>query len=80
MIHIEKRETNLTKLGLLALLLCFFLAANAQQKPLYLDAKQPVSVRVKDLMRRMTLDQKIAQMCQYVGLEHMREAEKNISE
>lgn len=80
MIHIEKRGTNLTKLGLLVLLLCFFLAANAQQKPAYLDPKQPVSLRVKDLMGMMTLDQKIAQMCQYVGLAHMREAEKSISE
>ena len=80
MIHIEKQGTNLTKLGLQVLLLCFFLAANAQQKPAYLDPKQPVSLRVKDLMGRMTLDQKIAQMCQYVGLAHMREAEKSISE
>lgn len=80
MIHIEKRGTNLTKLGLLVPLLCFFFTANAQKKPAYLDPKQPVSLRVKDLMGRMTLEQKIAQMCQYVGLAHMREAEKSISE
>ncbi len=45
--------------------------------PLYLDPKQPVERRVDDLMERMTLDEKIGQMCQYVGLAHMREAEKN---
>ncbi|WAC40101.1 glycoside hydrolase family 3 N-terminal domain-containing protein [Pedobacter sp. SL55] len=80
MTNTEKRGASLRKLGLLALLLCFFFAANAQKKPLYLDPKQPIKSRVKDLMDRMTLDVKIAQMCQYVGLEHMREAEKNISE
>ncbi len=80
MTNIEKRGASLRKLGLLALLLCFFLAVNAQKMPLYLDPKQPTKSRVKDLMDRMTLDMKIAQMCQYVGLEHMREAEKNISE
>ena len=31
-------------------------------------------------MSLMTLEEKIAQMCQYVGLEHMRDAEKNITE
>lgn len=30
-------------------------------------------------MKRMTLEEKIAQMCQYVGLEHMRKAEKDLS-
>ncbi|RZK88579.1 MAG: glycoside hydrolase family 3 protein, partial [Pedobacter sp.] len=80
MTNTEKRGVSLRKLGLLALLLCFFFDVNAQKKPLYLDPKQPTKSRVKDLMDRMTLEMKIAQMCQYVGLEHMREAEKNISE
>lgn len=38
--------------------------------PLYLDAKQPIDVRVEDLMRRMTLKEKIGQLnlpCGYVG-------------
>ncbi len=48
--------------------------------PLYLDPSQTVEKRVTDLMSRMTLKEKIAQMCQFVGLEHMREAEKNITE
>lgn len=80
MTNTEKLTVSLRKLGLLAPLLCFFLVAEAQKKPLYLDPKQPVNARIKDLMGRMTLEQKIAQMCQYVGLAHMREAEKNISE
>ncbi|WP_019540065.1 glycoside hydrolase family 3 N-terminal domain-containing protein [Proteiniphilum acetatigenes] len=68
------------KWGAILLLLCFFSSGYAQQKPKYLDPQQPVSERVKDLMGRMSLDMKIAQMCQYVGLEHMRDAEKNITE
>ncbi len=48
---------------------------NTDQKPPYLNPKLPVSERVKDLMSRMTLEEKIAQMCQYVGLEHIKENE-----
>ncbi|WP_202912410.1 glycoside hydrolase family 3 N-terminal domain-containing protein [Sphingobacterium olei] len=48
--------------------------------PLYLRPDIPIEERLNDLMGRMNLEQKIAQMCQYVGLEHMRDAEKNISE
>lgn len=50
------------------------------KQPLYLDASQPAEKRVENLMSLMTLNEKIAQMCQYVGLEHMRDAEKNITE
>src|SRR5947199_1490142 len=31
-----------------------------EQRPLYLDASQPVDVRVEDLLKRMTLEEKIA--------------------
>lgn len=55
-------------------------ADGTPKKPLYLDPSQPVRQRVENLMSLMTLEEKIAQMCQYVGLEHMREAEKNITE
>ena len=34
-------------------------------KPLYLDPNQCVEVRVEDLLGRMTLEEKIGQMCQY---------------
>lgn len=43
------------------------------QTPLYKDSAQPVDKRVEDLMSRMTLEEKVAQMCQYVGPEHIRE-------
>lgn len=80
MLYRRKFSADLRKLGSLALTLCFFYSLQAQQKPKYLNPKQPLEVRVNDLMARMSLDEKIAQMCQYVGLEHMRDAEKNITE
>ena len=46
----------------------------------YLNPNLSVDQRVKDLMSRMTLEEKVAQMCQYVGLEHMKEAEANLTE
>ena len=49
------------------------------KETLYLDASLSVEERVDDLMDRMTLEEKVAQMCQYVGLEHIRKAEKNLS-
>lgn len=36
--------------------------------------------RIVDLMGRMTLKEKVGQMCQYVGLEHMKAASGNLSE
>lgn len=58
----------------------FVVAKDTKEKPLYLDSSQSVDKRVKNLMSLMTLEERIAQMCQYVGLEHMRDAEKNITE
>jgi len=36
-------------------------------KPLYLDPKRSIEKRVEDLLRRMTTEEKIGQMCQYSG-------------
>lgn len=55
-------------------------AQNSNKKLLYLDPSQAVNKRVENLMSQMTLEERIAQMCQFVGLEHMRDAEKNITE
>ena len=35
--------------------------------------------RVEDLIGRMTLGEKIGQMSQYVGIEHIRKSEKNMT-
>lgn len=80
-------ETNLiamkTKQILLiwiALPLLGFNPLFAQKKQLlYQNPKMPVEQRVQDLLQRMTLEEKVAQMCQYVGLEHMKQAEKEIT-
>lgn len=47
--------------------------------PTYLDASASVDDRIDDLMSRMTIEDKVYQMCQYVGLEHMKAAESKIS-
>lgn len=49
-------------------------------RPKYLDTSASVDDRIEDLMSRMTLEDKVYQMCQYVGLEHMKAAESKISE
>lgn len=51
-------------------------ALKAQVTPKYLDAKQPVKIRVADLLSQMTLEEKVAQMCQYVGIEHQMQSYK----
>ena len=54
---------------------------NGQQETIiYLDPNQSVEDRVKDLMNRMSLEEKVYQMNQFVGLEHMRQAEKDLTE
>jgi len=54
---------------------------NGQQETIiYLDPNQSVEDRVKDLMNRMSLEEKVYQMNQFVGLDHMRKAEKDLTE
>ena len=45
---------------------------------LYLDSSKSHEDRLTDLMSRMTLEDKVYQMNQFVGLDHMRKAEKKI--
>jgi hypothetical protein len=51
----------------------------AAKLAVYLDPKAPVALRVKDLLNRMTLEEKIGQMCQFVGIEHIKAAQKGMS-
>jgi beta-glucosidase len=69
------RKTLITA-GIFCVLNCMCAAGRT---PLYKDSRQPVEARVKDLLQRMTLEEKIAQMNQFVGLEHMKKAEKEMS-
>jgi len=66
------------KVILLSLILtvCSFYAQNSSGlksgvSPLYLDPFQPTEKRIDDLMKRMTLEDKVYQMNQFVGLDHM---------
>ena len=49
----------------------------AQNNPLYLDSNADVEDRLSDLMARMTLEEKVGQMCQYVGLEYLKKQNRN---
>lgn len=49
----------------------FSIHISAEKKPDYTNPKLPVERRVADLMARMTTEEKVAQMCQYVGIAHM---------
>ena len=63
------------KVWMMMAMLTFTLLGKAQQ-PIYKEPGQPVERRVTDLMGRMTLEEKVAQMCQYVGPGHIRETQK----
>ena len=45
----------------------------------YLNSSLSVDKRIDDLMGRMTLYEKACQMNQFVGIEHMKKAEKDLS-
>lgn len=51
----------------------------AQEFP-YQDSTLSIKNRMDDLMARMTLEEKVGQMCQYVGIEHMLKASGNLTE
>jgi beta-glucosidase len=66
------------KSGFIRYLFCFAITltfpgwAPPVTTPLYLNPRAPLEQRVDDLMARMTLTEKIGQMCQFVGIEHMK--------
>lgn len=68
-------KNKMTKRTLMAMAVLPMALLAMAQKPLYKDAKQPVEKRVTDLMKRMTLEEKVAQMCQFVGPGHIRETQ-----
>ena len=44
-----------------------------KEQPLYKNPKASVAQRVDDLLARMTLEEKVGQMNQLVGIEHFKE-------
>ncbi|MDG1685735.1 MAG: glycoside hydrolase family 3 N-terminal domain-containing protein [Flavobacteriaceae bacterium] len=61
------------------LLFIFFISFSliAQNNPLYLDSNADIEDRLSDLMARMTLEEKVGQMCQYVGLAYLKKQKRN---
>lgn len=43
---------------------------------LYLNPDADVDSRVADLMSKMTLEEKVGQMCQYVGIEYLKKTKQ----
>lgn len=61
------------KIRLFILGAVLFGAIGCSENPnLYKDSNQPVDKRVENLLGQMTLEEKVAQMCQYVGIKHMQ--------
>lgn len=72
---------NTIKFKFLFLIIIPIYMVNGQQETIiYLDPNQSVEDRVNDLMNRMSLEEKVYQMNQFVGLDHMRKAEKDLTE
>ena len=79
----KTKDSIFSSLTFIVLLLGSFIShgqtVSGEKNPIYLDEKASVEDRLDDLMSRMTLEEKVYQMCQYVGLEHMKVAESKIS-
>ena len=72
----ETMKKQLTAVLLVSLLSA---ACAAEAVLPYKDASLSDEERVKDLLPRMTLVEKIGQMSQYVGIEHIKKSEKHMS-
>ncbi|MEM0576583.1 glycoside hydrolase family 3 N-terminal domain-containing protein [Flavobacterium polysaccharolyticum] len=63
MLRLRTKKTTIV----LVMVLGFFIQSSAQKKYPYQDAKMPVEDRVKDLLSRMSLEEKVRQMDMYKG-------------
>ena len=72
-------QTNTVKIIVLSALLMLLVSFKTTKDDdlIYLDPSKSVVARVADLMSRMTLEDKVYQMNQFVGLEHMKRGNPN---
>ena len=72
---------SLKKLPLILFsVLSFILNAQKNHKHNYLNPKLDTETRLDLLMAQMSLEDKVYQMNQFVGIEHMKKAEKDLTE
>ena len=64
--------TMIKTIILSAIIMLFISFKTNNDDPIYLDSFHSIEARVTDLMSRMTLEDKVYQMNQFVGLEHMK--------
>ena len=64
--------TMIKTIILSAIIMLFISFKINNDDPIYLDSFHSIEARVTDLMSRMTLEDKVYQMNQFVGLEHMK--------
>ncbi|NDW13696.1 beta-glucosidase [Bacteroides sp. 214] len=50
----------------------FACSSDKNRSEIYKDASAPIEQRVEDLLSRMTLEEKVGQMNQFVGVEHVK--------
>ena len=73
-----KNMKKILNLSLVAIMVTLFSCSDGE--PIYKDSMQPVEKRVKDLLSRMTLEEKVGQMNQLVGVEHIQQNTINMTE
>jgi beta-glucosidase len=59
---------------LLLLALVIFITSCSNSRPVYLDPAKPASLRAGDLLKRMIIEEKVGQLCQFVGPAHLSES------
>ncbi|MEG2574294.1 MAG: beta-glucosidase, partial [Bacteroides sp.] len=55
-------------------------SGSASNKELYKDASAPIEQRVENLLEQMTLEEKVGQMNQFVGVEHIKSVSTLLTE
>ena len=68
------------KYGLIMAAAVTLFSSATGEKEIYKDPTAPVEKRVSDLMSRMTLEEKVGQMNQFVGIEHIKSNSASMTE